>query len=72
VRPVPPLGLLLVLSAGFSQSLPARSDSIVVTGTWGPLNLDEPDRSITVLPLRTDALLRSGMVEGMEVSDQLL
>ena len=48
------IGTLLVLSPACAQQLPVRSDSIVVTGTWEPLNLDELDRSVTVLPLRAD------------------
>ena len=40
-----------------AQQTPTRNDSIVVTGTWEPLTLDELDRSVTVLPVRPDELL---------------
>ena len=69
--------ILFVLSYGLLFSFPApaqvpdRSDSIVVTGTWDPLNLDELDRSVTVLPLRTDALLLNSWMDALRLDPSL-
>jgi len=46
-----------------AQQPPARTDSIVVTGTWEPLTLDELDRSVTVLPLRQFELLMNSWID---------
>jgi iron complex outermembrane receptor protein len=56
-----------MVSTRVSAQIPVRSDSIVVTGTWEPLSLDELDRSVTVLPLRTDALLLSSWMDGLRL-----
>jgi iron complex outermembrane receptor protein len=62
---------LLVLSPTCAQQLPVRSDSIVVTGTWEPLNLDELDRSVTVLPLRADTLLMNSWMDALRLDASL-
>lgn len=36
-----------------SAPLPARHDTIVVTGTYEPLAIEEIDRSVSILPVRT-------------------
>jgi iron complex outermembrane receptor protein len=62
---------LLVLSPVSAQQLPVRSDSIVVTGTWEPLTLDELDRSVTVLPLRADTLLLNSWMDALRLDSSL-
>jgi iron complex outermembrane receptor protein len=62
---------LLVLSPTCAQQLPVRSDSIVVTGTWEPLNLDELDRSVTVLPLRADTILLNSWMDALRLDSSL-
>ena len=54
---------LLVSPTAPAQQLPTRSDSIVVTGTWEPLTLDELDRSVTILPVRADELLLNSWMD---------
>jgi iron complex outermembrane recepter protein len=62
---------LLVLCPAAAQQLPVRSDSIVVTGTWEPLNLDELDRSVTVLPLRADTLLLNSWMDALRLDSSI-
>jgi iron complex outermembrane recepter protein len=62
---------LLVSSPVSAQQLPVRSDSIVVTGTWEPLNLDELDRSVTVLPLRIDTILLNSWMDALRLDSSL-
>jgi iron complex outermembrane receptor protein len=54
-----------------AQQVPARSDSIVVTGTWEPLELDELDRSVTVLPVRADALLINSWMDALRLDPSI-
>ena len=65
------IGTLLVLSPAGAQQLPVRSDSIVVTGTWEPLNLDELDRSVTVLPLRADTVLLNSWMDALRLDSSI-
>lgn len=51
--------------------VPTRKDSIVVTGTWEPLDLDELDRSVTVLPTRNDELLMNSWVDALRLDPSL-
>src|SRR5689334_471474 len=50
----------------FSFSLLAfgqQHDSVVVTGTFEPMSLEEIDRAIRVLPLRANALVANSLVD---------
>ena len=64
------IGALVVSFPALAQ-FPARSDSIVVTGTWEPLTLDELDRSVTVLPLRADTLLLNSWMDALRLDPSL-
>ncbi|HVP47665.1 MAG TPA: TonB-dependent receptor plug domain-containing protein, partial [Bryobacteraceae bacterium] len=64
------IGALVVSLPALAQ-FPARSDSIVVTGTWEPLTLDELDRSVTVLPLRADTLLLNSWMDALRLDPSL-
>jgi len=54
-----------------AQTAPARTDSIVVTGTWEPMELDELDRSVTVLPLRTEELLLNSWMDALRLDPSI-
>jgi iron complex outermembrane receptor protein len=62
---------LLVSNTAPAQQLPARSDSIVVTGTWEPLTLDELDRSVTVLTVRADELLLNSWMDVLRLDPSI-
>jgi iron complex outermembrane receptor protein len=63
--------LLLVSLSASAQQPPVRSDSIVVTGTWDPVKLDELDRSVTVLPVRTEELLLNSWIDALRLDPSL-
>lgn len=66
------LALLLLTSLSVSaQQAPVRSDSIVVTGTWDPLKLDELDRSVTVLPVRAEELLLNSWIDALRLDPSI-
>ncbi len=54
-----------------AQTAPARTDSIVVTGTWEPLELDELDRSVTVLPIRSEELLLNSWMDALRLDPSI-
>ena len=62
---------LLVSLPAPSQTLAARTDSIVVTGTWEPVKLDELDRSVTVLAVRADELLLNSWMDALRLDPSL-
>jgi iron complex outermembrane receptor protein len=71
-----PLGLLLsfVSAAGvcFAQQAPAPPrETVVVTGTYEPVSLDEVDRAVTVLRARDEALLFSGLAGLLKLDPSL-
>src|SRR5947209_18728325 len=53
--------LLIPLAVGLAQQ--PRHETIVVTGTFEPLSLDEIDRAIRVLPVRDNALVLNTLVD---------
>jgi len=55
--------LVLVSAMARAQQTPVRSDSIVVTGTWEPVGLDEMDRAVSVLPVAGQELLLNSWVD---------
>jgi len=58
------LPLVLFLSTvAHAQQVPVRSDSIVVTGTWEPVQVDDLDRSVSVLPVAGEELLLNSWVD---------
>ncbi len=50
-------------TAARAQQAPARSDSIVVTGTWEPVQVEDLDRSVSVLPVASQELLLNSWVD---------
>ncbi|HEY2018011.1 MAG TPA: TonB-dependent receptor, partial [Bryobacteraceae bacterium] len=56
---------------GMAQQLPPQHESIVVTGTYEPLSLDEIDRAIRVLPVRDQALVLNTMVDLLQLDPSL-
>jgi iron complex outermembrane recepter protein len=72
LSPRPLICLLLFYSQlAPAQQPPTRNDSIVVTGTWEPLTLDELDRSVTVLPVRADELLMNTWMDVLRLDSSL-
>src|SRR6266545_1105689 len=65
-----PLLLVLPLAAAVAQT-PARHDTIVVTGTFEPLALEEIDRSVTVLPARQQSLLLNTLTDLLQLDPSL-
>ena len=63
--------LVLAALPAFAQQEPVRSDSIVVTGTWDPVKLDELDRSVTVLPVRAGELLLNSWFDVLRLDPSL-
>jgi iron complex outermembrane receptor protein len=64
--------ILLMMTVCPAQQAPApRHDSVVVTGTYEPLSLDEMDRSISVLPVRDLSLLADGLVDVLKLDPSL-
>ena len=59
------------LAEAAAQTAPARTDSIVVTGTWEPLELDELDRSVTVLPIRSEELLLNSWMDALRLDPSI-
>jgi iron complex outermembrane receptor protein len=50
---------------------PARHDTVVVTGTYEPLSLDEIDRSVTLLPARVMELVLNSLVDLLQQDPSL-
>jgi iron complex outermembrane receptor protein len=48
-----------------------QHESIVVTGTYDPLSLDEMDRAITLLPARNMTLLTDGLIDLLRLDPSL-
>jgi iron complex outermembrane recepter protein len=62
------LFLSLVIAAP-AQS--PRRDSIVVTGSWEPLALEEVDRSVTILPARERSLVLNSLADLLQLDPSL-
>ena len=60
--------LILVSLSAFPQE---RHDTVVVTGTYEPLALEEVDRSVTVLPAREQPLLLNTLNDLLELDPSL-
>ena len=63
-----PLTLPLALA---QQAPPPQHESIVVTGTYDPVSLDEVDRSVTVLPARNMTLLLDNLIDLLRLDPSL-
>lgn len=64
--------LLLFFSlAASAQTPPPVQQSIVVTGTWEPLPLEEADRAVTSLPVRPQRLLWNTLSDLLQLDPSL-
>ena len=70
--------LLLLFSFSFSIGLaqgqpaaPARHDTVVVTGTYEPLSIEEIDRSVTLLPARVMELVLNSLADLLQLDPSL-
>jgi iron complex outermembrane receptor protein len=61
-------GPLLCLA---QQAPPTQHESVVVTGTYEPVSLNEVDRSILVLPARNYPLLLNGMADLLKLDPSI-
>jgi iron complex outermembrane receptor protein len=52
-------------------TLPERKDAIVVTGTYEPIPLDEMDRAISQVPIRSRVLLFGNVVDALKLDPSL-
>ena len=64
------LALGLVAQA-FAQQPPGRRDTIVVTGTWEPLPMEEADRAVASLPVREQSILFSNAIDFLQLDPSL-
>src|SRR5579863_9100015 len=62
---------LLAAFPSFSQQPPPQHETIVVTGTFEPLTLDEIDRAIRVLPARENSLVLNSLVDLLRLDPSL-
>jgi len=63
--------LLIACPSVIAQQAPVRSDSIVVTGTWEPVELDDLDRSVSVLPVSGGELLLNSWMDVLRLDPSL-
>ena len=61
---------LLPLSSLFAQTAP-QHETVVVTGTYEPLSIDEIDRALTLLPVRSNSLLLGTLVDALRLDPSL-
>jgi len=71
------LSFPLLVSLGFAQQaqpsppVPPAHETIVVTGTYEPLSLDEIDRAVTLLPVRGQSLVVNSLVDVLRLDPSL-
>lgn len=65
-----PLFLLLSTISLLAQTAP-QHETIVVTGTYEPLSIEEIDRAVTVLPVRGQTLLLDTLVDALRLDPSL-
>jgi iron complex outermembrane receptor protein len=61
----------LAEALGLAQQTQPQHETIVVTGTFEPLALDEIDRAIRVLPARENALVLNTLVDLLRLDPSL-
>ncbi len=70
-----PLAALFLLTTALAQQPPAQpaphGETVVVTGVYDPLELDEVDRSVRVLPVKSDELLSNSWVDFLRLDSSL-
>jgi iron complex outermembrane receptor protein len=65
-----PTCFILLSLAALAQE-PPRRDSIVVTGSYEPLPLEEADRSVTVIPAREHSLVLNTLTDLLQLDPSL-
>jgi len=50
---------------------PERKDAIIVTGTYEPIPLDEADRAVSQVPIRSQSLLFQNVVDALKLDPSL-
>ncbi len=72
---LPPALALLALTASAQQTQPSapqpQQQTIVVTGVYEPLELDEADRSVSVIPVKGEELLSNTLVDFLKTDPSL-
>ena len=63
--------LPFTLVSALAQYVPTQKQSIVVTGTYEPLSLEEIDRAIRVLPIRANDLVLNTLVDALKLDPSL-
>ena len=54
-----------------APALPAQHETVVVTGAFEPLSLDEVDRAITLLPVRSNGMVLNALVDALRFDPAL-
>ncbi|HJZ97867.1 MAG TPA: TonB-dependent receptor [Candidatus Solibacter sp.] len=65
------LVLLTLVSALAQIAPPPEKETVVVTGTFEPLSLEEIDRAIRVLPVRSENLILNTLVDALKLDPSL-
>src|SRR5882762_6508060 len=63
--------LLLVLTTASAQQPEPKHETIVVTGVYEPISIDEVDRSVRVLPVQGEELLSNTLVDFLHLDPSL-
>lgn len=63
--------LAVPVAAQSRDTPPIRKDTVVVTGTWEPLPLEEADRAVTVTPIRGQDLLFNSFVDVLKLDPSI-
>src|SRR6266566_5069165 len=65
------IALLALLATAFAQQPEPKHETIVVTGVYEPLAIDEVDRSVRVLPVTEERLLSNTWVDFLRLDPSL-
>ena len=63
--------LAFIPALAFAQQPPEQRDTVVVTGTFEPMSLEEIDRAIRVLPVRSQSLVLNTLVDLLKLDPSL-
>ena len=64
------VGLLLAVAIT-AQTLPPKKETVVVTGTWEPIPLEESDRTVQAYPLRDSSLLFGTLTDALSLDSSV-
>jgi iron complex outermembrane receptor protein len=68
---VPSIVAVLALNTAFAQQPEPKHETVVVTGVYEPLAIDEVDRSVRVLPVKDEQLLSNTWVDFLRLDPSL-